>query len=310
MIRRSLLFVTAAFPLIAGPGPYPAAPPTPPSTEDTGTDAIHKDNTAFVQWASGHLNYVVGTDTSANWRTPAKAYGPATTDVTHIVCLGDSGQITIYFPQPVKDGPGADFAVFENSFSDSYLELAFVEVSSDGVNFFRFPCASLTPGVVGETGGLDPTNLSGLAGKYRGGFGTPFDLTGLPASPLLDKGHIPFIRLIDIKGNGSAKDSDDRPIYDPYPTSGSAGFDLDAIGVIHRNVADLRTVRSGIAGSAFEIEWQSNPASNYRIESSSGLDEWTPVETVAARGDRGTTFLSLVRSGGRSQFWRVVRVGP
>jgi hypothetical protein len=289
MTRRLFLFLAAAFPLIAGP--YPGA------AETAGSDAISKDDTAFVQWASGHLNYVVGDNTSA------------TTDYTHVVCLGDDGQITLYFPQPVKDGPGADFAVFENSFSDSFIELAFVEVSSDGVNFFRFPSASLTASLVGSFGTIDPTNLSGLAGKYRGGFGTPFDLAGLPASPLLDKSHIPFIRLVDIKGNGGAKDSDDRPIYDPHPTTGSAGFDLDAIGVIHQNSGELRMVRSGIAGNAFEIEWQSNPARNYRIETSFGLDEWTPVETLAARPDRGTTIRSLARSAQPGQFWRVVRIG-
>ena len=237
-----------------------------------------------------------------------KAYGSATTDYSHIVCLGDDGRITLYFPHPVKDGPGADFAVFENSFSDTFLELAFVEVSSDGVNFFRFPSASLTAGLVGSFGTIDPTNLSGLAGKYRGGFGTPFDLASLPFSPQLDKNHIPFIRLIDIRGNGSAKDSDNRPIYDPHPTTGSAGFDLDAIGVIHRNSTDLRMIRSGIAGNAFEIEWQSNPASSYRIETSFGLNSWTPLEIIAARPDRGTTLRSLARSSDPARFWRVVRI--
>ena len=44
---------------------------------------------------------------------------------------------------------------------------AFVEVSSDGVNFFRFPSVSLTPTTtqVGSGGELDPTNLYDLAGK-------------------------------------------------------------------------------------------------------------------------------------------------
>ena len=41
------------------------------------------------------------------------------------------------------------------------------------------------------------------------------------------------MRIVDIVGNGTALDSAGRPIYDPYPTTGSAGFDLDAVGVIH-----------------------------------------------------------------------------
>jgi len=32
-------------------------------------------------------------------------------------------------------------------------------------------------------------------------------------------------------GDGSNLDSLGEVIYDPYPTSGSAGFDLDAVGV-------------------------------------------------------------------------------
>jgi hypothetical protein len=46
-----------------------------------------------------------------------------------------------------------------------------------------------------------------------------------------------YVRIVDIKGNGSAKDSSNRPIYDPYPTSGSAGFDLEAVGVINQQAA-------------------------------------------------------------------------
>jgi hypothetical protein len=296
-----LLLLVTALPL--GAGPYPGAAGT------AGSDAISKDDASIVQWVSGHLNYEVGSNVSASWRTPAKAHGPATTDPFDIVCLGDDGGITLHFPHPVRDGPGADFAVFENSFSDTFLELAFVEVSSDGVNFIRFPSASLTASLVGGFGSVDPTNLSGLAGKYRGGFGTPFDLASLPASPLLDKSHVPFIRLIDIKGNGSAKDSENRPIYDPHPTSGSAGFDLDAIGVIHLNIGELRFVRWQPLASTVEFEWQSNPTANYRLETSTTLGGWATVATVAARADRGTSLLTVPRSADLRRFWRIVRVG-
>ena len=48
-----------------------------------------------------------------------------------------------------------------------------------------------------------------------------------------------YVRLIDVVGDGSTFDSfpaaygGPHPIYDPYPTTGSSGFDLDAVGVIH-----------------------------------------------------------------------------
>ena len=65
------------------------------------------------------------------------------------VSLGDGGTVVLTFPQPIGDVPGPDFAVFENGFkafdNSFFLELAHVEVSSDGVNFYRFPSSSLTP---------------------------------------------------------------------------------------------------------------------------------------------------------------------
>lgn len=299
-MTRILLFLAILCPLAAGP--YPGAAGSP------GSDAIPKDDSRIVQWVSGHLGYVPGSDVDAIWRTPAKAHGPAGTDTLHIVCLGDDGRITLYFPHPVMDGAGADFAVFENAFSDTFLELAFVEVSSDGVNFFRFPNSSLTAGAVGAFGNVDPTNLSGLAGKYRAGFGTPFDLAALPVTPLLDKRHVRFIRLIDIKGNGNAKDSGNRSIYDPHPTTGSAGFDLDAIGVIHRNDGGFAIVHGAPVGGNFEIGWQSNPGNTYRLESGTTLDDWAPVQTIAGSVDRGITSLSVPGGGDPKRFWRVVRL--
>lgn len=299
MIHRLFILFSFAFAGLALAGPYPGAAGT------TGSDAISKDDPRFVQWASGHLNYEFGTNVASTWRTPAKAYGPATEDVFDIVCLGDNGKITLYFPHPIMDGDGVDFAVFENSFSNTFLELAFVEVSSDGVNFIRFPSASLTPSA---TNSIDATNLGGLAGKHRGGFGTPFDLAGLGAAPNLDKQNVRFVRLIDILGNGSAKDSSNRSIYDPYPNTGSAGFDLDAIGVIHQNNGNFNMVRNGINGTSFEIEWASNPGNQYRIEKSTDCAEWLPVQIVPADPADGSTSFAVAKPADSKFFWRVVRL--
>ncbi len=108
-----------------------------------------------------------------------------------------------------------------------------MEVSSDGVNFYRFAGTSLTSAPVGAFGSVDPTNIHQLAGKYRQGNEAPFDLSELRGiSPLLDVTRVTQVRIVDIVGDGSAKDSAGRPIYDPYPTVASAGFDLDGIGVL------------------------------------------------------------------------------
>ena len=303
MKLRLIFLVLSCLPTAAGP--YPGVAGT------TGSDAIHKDDPRLLAWATGRSEVLYGKDVDAVWRTPAKAYGKATGGIYDIVCLGNGGRITLYFPHPVRDGEGHDFAVFENSFSTGFLELAFVEVSSDGTNFTRFPSASLTQNPVGASDlTMDPTNLNGLAGKYHAAYGTPFDLAGLPVSPVLDKQNVRFIRIVDIIGNGNTKDSGNRPIYDPTPTIGSGGFDLEAVGVIHQNNGGFETVRHGIAGTSFEIAWSSNPGSQYRVDKSPDLSNWLPVQTMDGSKSSGTTSLTVAKPTDTSYFWRVVRLGP
>ena len=277
----------------------------------SGSTAIHKDDVGFVAWANGNLTPQYGTDVDAEWKTPGKAWGKATTDIYDIVCLGNGGRITMFFPHAIKDGTGTDFAVFENSFGDTFLELAFVEVSSDGVNFFRFPAYSLTPSVVGAFGNVDPTNIHGFAGKYRSGYGTPFDLADLPDSPLLDKQRVRFVRIVDIVGDGNTRDSENRPIYDPFPTIGSGGFDLEAIGVIHQNDGEFPVVQAEVMAGEFQLAWVSNPGSRYQIERSLTLNagEWLPVGAVIVGNTvSGITGKPLAVPGDSKCFWRVRRL--
>ncbi|MHB1157607.1 MAG: PEP-CTERM sorting domain-containing protein [Phycisphaerales bacterium] len=219
--------------LLWGVGELAMAGPYAPAAGQPGSTAMDKADPSFVAWASGHQNYLVGTDADTSWQTPGKALGPAVGNSFDIVSLGNGGRITLTFDQPITDGAGADFAVFENAVTDTFLELAFVEVSSDGVNFFRFVNDSLTASAVGAFGIVDPTDIDGFAGKYRQGFGTPFDLTLLDGTPGLNIQAVTHVRLIDVLGNGSETDSSGSTLYDPYKTVGSAGFDLDAVGVIH-----------------------------------------------------------------------------
>jgi len=218
-----LFWATAAF-----AGPYA------PAAGQTGSTAIYKDDPSFVEWATGWENYLPGDYVNDTWKTPEKALGPAVGTSYDIVCLGRGGQITMTFDAPIADGEGWDLAVFENSFNDTFLELGYVEVSSDGEHFFRFDNDSLTSSPVGGFGSVDPTNITGLASKYRQGYGTPFDLAELAGvSPMLDINNVGYVKILDIVGDGSYYDTSGDVIYDPYPTTGSAGFDLDAIGVIH-----------------------------------------------------------------------------
>ncbi len=205
-----------------------------PAAGQSNSTAIHMDSPAFVGWASGYTNYFVGTDCAAEWQVPTNALGKAQGNSYDIVSLGRGGEITLSFDGGIQDGPGADFAVFENSFSDTFLELGWVEVSSDGSHFFRFDNHSEVPAPVGGFGSLSTTNITGFAGKYKQGYGSPFDLAELAGvSSNLDISDVRYVKLVDIVGDGSATDTFGSVIYDPYPTSGSAGFDLDAIGVIN-----------------------------------------------------------------------------
>lgn len=233
-------------------GPFAPAAGTPGST------AVAADSTSIKSWATGYLDYLPGPNVDAQFGNPAAALGSAAgRDVTDVVSLGDNGRITLTFSGAIFNGPGADFAVFENGFMDTFLELAWVEVSSDGATFFSFPGISLTANPVTGFGTIDPTNLGpdldensgwtamgGFAGKYRIGYGTPFDLDLLKTVPGLDVNNVRYVRLVDIVGDGSAKDSLEEcrpplpgcgghPIYDPYPTTGSGGFDLQGVGAIN-----------------------------------------------------------------------------
>ena len=209
------------------------AGPYAPAAGVAGSTAIHMDDTSFLSWATGWENYLVGTNADATWQTPEKAIGKAVGTSYDIVSLGRGGEITMTFGSSIFDGVGDDFAVFENSFNDTFLELGYVEVSSDGINFFRFDNDSLTPGPVGGFGAVDPTNITGLASKYRQGYGTPFDLADLAGTTGLDIYDIGYVKIVDIIGDGTYLDTSGDIIYEPYPTVGSAGFDLDAIGVIN-----------------------------------------------------------------------------
>lgn len=216
-----------------------------PSAGQTGSTAMHKDSSSFVAWidrCTVRRGLQQINDTSlgfANVGDSSDAFGKA--DGT-TVSLGDAGEAIVELSQPVFNGPGYDFAVFENGFSATFLELAFVEVSSNGIDFFRFPSTSQTQvvGQVGTFGNLFATEIHNLAGKYHVNYGTPFNLDEIPDTGLLNKFAITHIKIIDVIGkineSFSTFDSSGKAINDPWPTPfGSSGFDLDAVGLIHVN---------------------------------------------------------------------------
>ena len=151
-----------------------------------------------------------------------------------VVSLGDGGQITLSFESPIADGDGPDFAVFENGFSESFLELAFVEVSADGKSFKRFPAtvSNQPANQIGPFDSVRPSGLQNLAGVYPAGIGTPFDLADVGMEEAT------HVRIIDVVGSidstYGSPDSEGNLINDPFPTPYSTGgFDLDAVAVLN-----------------------------------------------------------------------------
>ena len=241
-------------------------------------------NPEFLGWATGYDEYAPAS--GITWPTfygvPSKAFGPATGDQFDVLCLGelydqaspppvedtygnpvvsdpewigvhDPGRITLTFGAAIRNGPGADVAVFENGIIEAppsvmFAELAYVEVSSDGTHFARFPSVSLTGPLPpphpeeGSQSALDVTNVHNLAGKHTNAddssWGTPFDLDDLADDPLVIAGtvdlrKIQHVRIVDIPGSGYFLDGDENPIYDPWWTFATGGFDLDAVGVLN-----------------------------------------------------------------------------
>jgi len=261
-------------------------------------------NPLFRGWADGVAEYGPADDVwSGAWNQPQKAFGPATGDPLDIVSLGElsreeidagklPGRITLVFGDPndpndrraIRNGKGLDFAVFENGIvahmttvngsveGQVLAELAYVEVSSNGRDFARFPSVALTPGRVGAYGTSEMSNLHNLAGKHpnAGGIctGTPFDLDDLAGHPdvlsgKIDLSAIRYVRLVDIPGDGSFFDDAPscvdpntwpawanyagvHPIFDQWPTWGSGGFDLEAIGALNEQQYEADVNLDGI----------------------------------------------------------------
>ncbi|MFT5860006.1 MAG: hypothetical protein ACI865_002114 [Flavobacteriaceae bacterium] len=210
-----------------------------------GTEAMHKDSSDFVDWAVGcflERGYLDISNPGLGLTDFGNAINVTGPSDGQVASLGDSGIAVIIFVSPIFNGPGNDFAVFENSFSSTFLELAFVEVSSDGINYFRFPATSNTPtnaqiGPFDSVG--DATLLNNLAGKHMANYGTPFDLEELVGTPGLNLQNITHVKIIDVVGSiSSAFGSQDQFgtfINDPFPTAfTSGGFDIESVGVINQ----------------------------------------------------------------------------
>jgi hypothetical protein len=142
-----------------------------------------------------------------------------------VLSLGAGGEIVLGFgDRGIVDEPGADFVVFENPFwpggdaSQVFAELGEVSVSEDGETWLTFECdgkgngEGSFPGCAGWTPTLiyDAEALVPLDVEQTGGDAFDLDHLGLA--------HARFVRIRDLETQPAA--------------GSSAGFDLDAVGVV------------------------------------------------------------------------------
>lgn len=272
-MKHNVFFMIAALSLglttsALGQGSFCGAVGTP------GCTAIRYDSSAVAAWATGctvvrgPVDIIDPDGPRVHYGEDGDGTGPASTVTTTAVSLGDGGTATLTFDEPIRNVIGPDFAVFENSFNDYFLELAIVEVSSDGERFVRFPATSLTPTTTQVASNIDPTMINNLAGKYRVGYGTPFDLDELCDSTGIDVDRITHVRLVDVVGTIDPQyatyDAFGHIINDPYPTNdtiwGSGGFDLTGVAVLYPNqTIDIDDITLKLTGM------YPNPAINHII---------------------------------------------
>lgn len=159
-----------------------------------------------------------------------------------VLSLGSGGILELGFaPIEIVDGPGVDFVVFENPFfvgGDTKFpvaDLAEVSVSEDGITWTPFPCNAVakTPVAPGPPD-YGPPPYDMCAGWHPvlaspGSAASPLDpaLSGGDGFDLAAIGvtRAKFVRIRDLGGEVCSTN--------PSFASTAAGFDLDAIAVIH-----------------------------------------------------------------------------
>lgn len=225
----------------------------------------------FSPATPANLNPAVADPSAALGAPNSGSTGAPNFNPVGLVSLGDApsgqapGSITLGFSSSIVNGVGGDFAVFENASNfgsasqpSLFVELAFVQVSTDGISFAQFDTLSLitlpdnddstppldTDLLLDFSGGFDFATIpdrslvSGFAGADLANTGTLFDLEALSQNALVLDGSvnlnaINFVRLIDVVGDGRFVDSSGNQIFDAFsPGNATGGFDLDAIGVV------------------------------------------------------------------------------
>ncbi len=219
----------------------------------TTTSAVVGSSTPFAEFVVS-FNPGIG----SGFGVPEDVLGPpegagASAGSFDVYTLGVQGDLTLELGSRCFDGPGADLMVAENPLlafatGNSFAELMFVEVSSDGNTFVRFPTRYLGPDgpfapfeacPIGDFvgfAGVMPVFTSSLSGTdpldVVAAGGDAFDLADLADTPevlarQVDLDDINFVRLVDVQA-GADFDSLGQQVWD-HGLDNSASADADAI---------------------------------------------------------------------------------
>lgn len=246
-------------------------------------------------------------------------FDPEVFPVGHILSLGNGGSITLAFDAPIYDGPGPDFAVFENGFDFgdlTFSEFAFVEVATRTNAWARFPVTFLDTNAPGIFKGTDAARVDGLAGKHTLAYGTPFDLAWLGhdtnvLSGAVDLQQIAYVRITDVIGDGSTTDQFGHPIRDPHNPDGVAatdGFELRGVGIIH--AGGDAAVPAPVPETAPAYAWYGYTGRTYQLQRGDGVT-WTDHGAPVA-GTGGVMRIDLPGDQPASLFRMIqqIPVGP
>ncbi|MBU1917935.1 hypothetical protein KKF63_07425 [bacterium] len=143
-----------------------------------------------------------------------------------VLSLGYDGNITIELNDfIIVNGEGIDFTIFENPFT-GWEECAEVAVSEDGITFFTFVCDQMdddSNGIYDGCAGKSPVSTGLSDNEYLNpaiSGGDQFDLDDLD-TPIET---VKYIMITDIGLCGATGS---------VPSATSAGFDFDAMAIVH-----------------------------------------------------------------------------
>jgi len=213
--------------------------------------------------ASPHATSVAATNPGPGaFFPPSNALGPPVGEglsqgSLDVYSTGSGGSITVELDVPALDGPGADLIVSENPFlvapgASTWVEAAFVEVSTTGAVFVRFPTryagppgpfapftgaapgwyrgfAGVLPVTTNPANGIDPLDVVAANGDA-------FDLADLADHPdvvsgAVDLDLIRFVRLVDVEA-GVDQDELGTTVWDAT-TGGTDTCDIDALTAVN-----------------------------------------------------------------------------